>query len=230
MENTINIQPIDVSNVDREEKHAMAVYENANKLSIVTEPEYLATAELLKEIKSKIKTLDTARKDLTQPLEKVKKNLIALFNKPIDFLVKAENILKRQIIGYQQEQERIRQKEQARLDEITRKAEAKEKERLEKKALKQESKGNDAEAEIIREQAEAVVAPQVVVQREAPKVAGISTKTIWKYKVIDPTLIPREYLIVNEKAVGQVITATKGAMKIPGIEAYPETVIAAGSR
>lgn len=57
-----------------------------------------------------------------------------------------------------------------------------------------------------------------------PKVAGVSYREVWKHRIVDEALIPREYLIVNESAIGKVIAATKGAVKIPGVEVVVERV------
>ena len=47
-------------------------------------------------------------------------------------------------------------------------------------------------------------------------------RTVWKFKVVDESLVPREYMQPNEKLIGGTIRSSKGKMKIPGIEAYEE--------
>ena len=62
----------------------------------------------------------------------------------------------------------------------------------------------------------------------APKAAGVSTSRAWKITNIDSSKVPVEIAgaiirPVDEKAVMALIKATKGSIKIPGIE-YEETV------
>lgn len=54
----------------------------------------------------------------------------------------------------------------------------------------------------------------------APKDAGL--RTTWKFRIVDPNLIPREYLTPDLVKIGAVIRSTKGTLTIPGIEAYAD--------
>lgn len=64
--------------------------------------------------------------------------------------------------------------------------------------------------------------PPVYVQSEAPKVKGSTVVEKWVFEITDHSLIPREYFILDEKAVGKVVTALKGRTAIPGIRVYDE--------
>ena len=75
-------------------------------------------------------------------------------------------------------------------------------------------------------EAEAATAIEPVVESKVEDVAGISTRTNWKFKIVDELLIPREYLIPDEKYIGQIVRAGKGKKQIPGIEIYSENIIA----
>lgn len=59
--------------------------------------------------------------------------------------------------------------------------------------------------------------------------AGISTRTVWKWKLIDANLVPREYWAIDAARVQEHVSTFKGQSQIPGIEAFPETGIASGS-
>jgi len=63
----------------------------------------------------------------------------------------------------------------------------------------------------------------------APPLLKVAQKLL-KYRVVNEALIPRQYLTVDHAAVGRVVSALGGRAKIPGIEVYEETVIAAGGR
>ena len=84
------------------------------------------------------------------------------------------------------------------------------------------------EAEALRAAAESM--PQApVVHMEAPKVAGVSTRQAWKYQVTDFRLLPREYLIADDSAIGKVVRALGDRTNIPGIRVYAETIISSRS-
>jgi len=84
----------------------------------------------------------------------------------------------------------------------------------------------EAKADVKTETAAAISAPIIEVAKvmETPK--GQSVRQIWKFRVIDSTLIPREYLSINEMALNAFAKATKGAVKLPGVEFYAENSMA----
>lgn len=67
--------------------------------------------------------------------------------------------------------------------------------------------------------APAVVTPEAV----APK--GLSTSEKWCHVVVDERIIPREYLMVNEKKIAAVVRAMKGETRIAGVRVYADTKI-----
>lgn len=62
---------------------------------------------------------------------------------------------------------------------------------------------------------------------EKPQADGISTRTVWNFSITDPSLIPREYMLVDEKKIAAVVRAMKGDTAIPGVTVYADTQIAA---
>lgn len=134
----------------------------------------------------------------------------------------AERIVKNKMGAYQAEEERKRRVEENRLREIARKEE--EDRRLAEAAW--------LEAQGRKEQAEQVISapvptPTVVVPSQVPKAEGISTRKVWKYRIVDAALIPREYLIPDEKKIGAHARSMCKAAHIPGIEFYSEDSVAA---
>lgn len=61
-----------------------------------------------------------------------------------------------------------------------------------------------------------------IVAAPVQKVAGSSKRVTWKFRVTNLALVPREYMILNDVAVGGVVRAMKDQTNIPGIEAYSE--------
>lgn len=95
-------------------------------------------------------------------------------------------------------------------------------------AEKHERKANQVEqraterVEVLQDRAGTVVAPVLAAPAAAPKVAGVSGRIIWKWRVKSESAIPREYLVRDDKKIGGVVRAMGKDTNIPGIEVYPE--------
>ena len=221
METTEIIVPVEVQK-KAEETEALA--KNYDNYAITSTETYTEAGEHLKLIKAKTREFDELRKSLTKPLDESKKRIMDFFKRPVDFLSRAESSVKSAMLSWQREQERIRREEEQRLAEIQRK----EAEKLRKQAERAEAKGNIDKAEELKVKSIETQTIAPVVESKVEKISGILTKKIWKFRVLDITKIPREYLIPNEKILGELARATKGKFKIEGIEFYSENVIAAG--
>ncbi len=66
--------------------------------------------------------------------------------------------------------------------------------------------------------------PAVIV---LPKTEGVSTTTLWRWRVTDVDAIPREYLVPDEKLLNKVVRERKDSTRIPGIEVYSELNVSA---
>lgn len=221
--------------------------------------QYTDAGEQLKQIKAAMKRLDDLRKGMTRPIDAAKKAIMDFFRAPEDKLARAESGIKRAMLMYSEEQERIRREEQRKAEEAARK----ERERLEAIARETERKAREkadaerkaadaaaaggraaeaaklmakaqateeraaAKAEEAAQQAAMVVAP--IIQREAPKVSGISTREVWLFEVTDPVAVPREYLMVDESKIRKVVGALKADTVIAGVRVYSDKRMASGS-
>lgn len=120
-------------------------------------------------------------------------------------------------------------------------------EREEAKARELEAAGRAERAEAMRAQAEAreaqrqadidaqraaaaAVPEQPVVHHEAPKAAGISTRTDYDFEIVDSALLPREYLVPDEVAIRRVVRALKDRTNIPGIRLIEKRVSTARTK
>lgn len=71
--------------------------------------------------------------------------------------------------------------------------------------------------------AEPVYIPPVVIPKTVPKMSGGPVyRTIIKFRIINTSLIPRQYMKPDEVKIGQVVRALKREASIPGIEVYEE--------
>lgn len=227
--------------------------------SITTAEHYAVAGEELTRVKAAQKRLDALRKSMTRPLDEAKRTIMDFFRAPEERLAQAESGIKRAMASFAEAQERARREEQRRLDEAARaererlarqaaEAEAKaraEQDRLRREAEEAAAAGRAAEAaklaaraEKVEERAAAkvetlqlreamVVAP--VVAREPPKVTGVSTREVWKFRVTNAALVPDQYKVIDEARIRKVVQALKGDAAIPGVEVWSERQIAAGS-
>jgi hypothetical protein len=118
------------------------------------------------------------------------------------------------------EQRKAREREleaQRRAGEIK----AREMERLKKQAAQDEVDARTLAAQQAKETAAAV--PEIRIAPNVPKVAGIKARINWKFRIIDASKLPRQYLMADEVRIGQFVRETKREGEvIPGVEAYSE--------
>jgi hypothetical protein len=186
---------------------------------VISSPEgYEFAAGKLQEVKGRIKALEALRKSMTRPLDEAKSKIMDLFRAPAERLEQAEAGLKRALVVFSDAQERKRREEQARLEEAARK----EREKLQRQAEAAAAKGREERAAVLEATAAAVVAP--IAQTVAPKVAGVSFRSIWRAEVVDASLVPREYLMVDQAKLDKVAAALKGDTVIAGVKVREDRI------
>lgn len=128
-----------------------------------------------------------------------------------------------------EEAARIKAQEARRLAE---EADAAERRKLLAQADAAERKAQAAAAKVEErvEAAQAIAAPVVHVPTAAPKISGLATRQAWTYEIVDESLIPRDYLIPNERTIGAIARAMKEKASIPGIRFYATESVASASR
>jgi hypothetical protein len=210
----LKVNEIDVSQTEKETKESAIMLSRANEIVITNQTTYEQSIVLRMAIKDKLKIVDTLRKSITKPLDEAKAKVMDLFRPITTNLDMAEKRIKEIVINYENEQERKRREAEAKLQ-----AEA-EKKRIEamRKAEEARAAGKENIAEKYEAKAESVPTPIIAPTFERPK--GFSTRTIWKYRIKDESLIPRSYLMPDEKKLSKQATATHDSIQIPGIEFY----------
>jgi hypothetical protein len=199
---------------------ALSVPDQAKQISIKTMDDYVRAGEIMLTIKAIRKKITDTFKPIKQKMDAAKQEVLDQERAADAPLKEAESWLSPQIITWNREQERIRQEEEARLREIARKEE--EERQLQEAILAEQSGQKDVAEEIM---AAPVQAAPVVVPKSVPKVAGMSIRDNWKFRITNEKLIPREYLKVDEVKIGQVVRAMKSAANIPGVEVYNEGTV-----
>jgi hypothetical protein len=82
----------------------------------------------------------------------------------------------------------------------------------------------EAEAQAIAE------APPDMPEIAPVAAAGIGFGSKWEFNVVDPMLVPREFLMVDEKKIGQYVRAMKETAVIPGVRIFKTTKVIASTR
>ena len=204
-------------NTDRD-----ALVARAAAIKIRSQDGYEEAAGWLKSIKGFLKAIEDARTRITKPINESLREINAQAKDAAAPFLESEAKIKRAMIAYSDEQDRLAREEQRKLNE----AAAKEAARLQEIAARAAAKGQTTKAEQFEERAQAVTAP--VVQTGAPKVGGISVPKVWVFEITDEDLIPREYLVVDETRIRRIVTALKGDTKIPGVRVFEQKRISAG--
>jgi len=187
---------------------------------VVTSDTIEIAGELLRQGTARLKKLDELRTDKTRPLDKLKKDWIAFFDQLKMRPEKFTFSLKRKIETYlksEADKKRI-------ADEEAQKKANKEAEKLKATADFIDQSGDIQTAIELRTAADNVL--QDVKEVEVVKTKGISTRTNWKFRIVAENLIPREYLVPDEKKLGEIARTEKGGVSIAGVEFYSEEVLA----
>lgn len=209
---------------------ANGVMDIANAIEIDSDAMYELAGEEIKGFKSKAKVLDNTRKSMTKPLDESKKTIMEFFRDPIAKLKEAEEKINGLMIAYQRKKEAERRAEEKKLREAEEKKRLKEEAAAKKKADKLREEGKEEEAAQVEDdavEAAAIAPPPVVVADKTPTVKGVHTRKNWKFRITDEAKIPREYLVVDEKKIGQVVRALKENTNIPGVEIYDQDKVVA---
>jgi hypothetical protein len=172
----------------------------------ITDDDGMAKAtKFLSIIKSQYKQTDAMRQAFVRPLNEHVSNINAFFKEITRPLNEAEVFIKNKVLHYRKEQEKIRLKEEQRLEAIRRK----EQERLNRAAEK-----NKVEAPVLK-------APAMPV---AKKSVGKSTfKKVWAFRVVNPQKVPRDYLVIDEWSIRQAIRS--GVREIEGVEIFQDEIM-----
>lgn len=213
---------------------ALTYPDRARSIAIADSVSYASACEFLKGIKA----LRAEIAETFEPhIKRAHESHRALLKEKTDAeapLVEAERIAKASLVAWEQDQERQRRKEQARIEaELKRQEE----DRRLAEAVALEAAGDSAEAEALI--ATPVDVPAVAVAPTTPKVAGISYRETWSAEVVDVAALVAwvaknphfaALLTPNMPALNAQARSLKGQMQIPGVKAVCTRDVAAGRR
>lgn len=173
-------------------KNATAAIEYAEGLEINTELQQTKAIDAVTKIKNEGKRGDTIRRFFTDPLNAQVKKINELFMPNLKAFEKAEGLIKTAMVKYQ--------------EKIAVKADI-----AKEKAAKQIESGKISIEEGVKK-IENVKTPEKTVRTEA---ATVSYKIEKVVTIVDPALLPRDYLMPDVKKIEAV---AKAGVEIPGVK------------
>lgn len=233
-------------------EEAGRVLAQARQYTISDRMELEAASAERARIKARYNEIEDLRKRLKAPILEAAKNVDAQFRPALDELQQAVGVIDTGVKRYldeearrqREEEERLRaaaRAEQERLAKASALAEAKAEELRRaaeearaagelQAAARLESSAESAEAKAESVEMQARQVPTPFVNREPPKVAGLSMRENWSFRIVDASKLPREYLVPDEAAIRSTVKGLKGRTNIPGVEVYRDDTVAGTGR
>lgn len=224
--------------VEQVAQKASLLVQNAKSIKVIDPTTQHQASQTLLAIASLRKEVADTFKPMKDAAFKAHRTICEQEKKHDGPLAEAEAAVKAQIGGFVQRQQRLARE----AEEVARKAEQERSQReadeeAQRRAIEDaitlESMGDAKGAEAVlanpapvpvRYMAPAPIAPMVA------QVQGVSTREDWDFRIVDESLIPRDYMLVNESAIRNLGKTTKGRAKIAGVEFFPKQVVAASRR
>ncbi len=230
-------------------KQTQSAVSRAREMVVASPATMTEAGEFLRVLKTIRKRIGDTFDEPIKAAHAAHKSILAAKAEHDQPLADAERIVKGKVGTYQQEEERKRKAEEERLRESARKAEDErrlaEAQRLETEAEAKRAEVERAldegkhltaelkqhEAKEMTQAADATLAapipePTVYVPPTVPKVAGVQTRQVWKYRIVDVSLIPRLFLMPDEKLIAAHARNSRDNAWIPGVQFYSEPNVA----
>lgn len=221
------LSPADVQELAESSKRDAFAFVQAHKIEVIDVASCQDAANLRKVLGEKIKTVETRLAPAKSWAHKLHAWFCDLERDAIGPLRQLDAFEQSSISEFNAAQRRVREAEERRI------AEAQQREAQDRAAAEAahfESAGQHEMAEAVVAEAIAAPAPVVVLPTLAQQVTGLKFRRTWKWRFSGNnearamTLIPREYLCVDEKRLNKYATAMREAAKVPGIEFFYEDV------
>lgn len=189
--------------INDETDQAKEALSEIKKFEIVDNDSLTFAADVLAEAKGNFKRLDDKRKEITKPINAALKATNALFKPALDFYRNCEAAIKGKMVA------------------ANAAAQVAAQEALQDAGAAAADGDTEGVTTAIAAHDEAV---------NLPAADGVQYRSTWKFRIVDETQIPREYLMPDHKLIEGHVRHKKGSTVIPGIEAYEETTVASASK
>lgn len=168
---------------------AQFIVKKAREMIVQDKDSLTAAVDFLGNIALAKKEMDSRRRFFTDPLNQQVKSINDLFRDYSEPLVEADKTVRRKVLSYQAEEAKKAAEQQQRAYE--------------------EARATEGFVPIMGEE------PEKTVRASA---GSASTRQVWTFKIVDPSLVPDEYKLIDEKKIAAVVKA--GIRQIPGVEIY----------
>jgi regulator of protease activity HflC (stomatin/prohibitin superfamily) len=196
------------------------VVAQAQSITIMNSEDHEIACAFLTFVATGKKQVEEVFDPIVKKAHETHKEAVAQKKKFLDPLLMAEMNVKGKIVTYDTEMQRLRREKEIADAKIL---QQQQQEAAIAEAQQLEASGDKELADLVLETAATAPAPVVILPPAVEKQEGVSMRQTWKFRITDERLIPREYLMVNESAIGAVVRAQKGMTRIPGIQVYPES-------
>ncbi len=206
----------------------------ARTLEVVDQPSLQRAGNYIQAVKALEQQADEVFDPIIRKAHEAHREAIAQKRKITDPLVQAETALKSKMGAYLEQERQAREEEERQL-----RAEAERMAAEQREAEIEQAEAAGASREEISVLAQAPVYVPPVVRPAAPKVAGLSSREIWRAEVTDLIALVRHVaqnphlvnlLQPNMVAVNSMARAMRGSMNLPGIRPIRDNGIAVRSR
>lgn len=188
-------------------------------LRVIDAASYAAAGEHLTGYAGLLKEIDAYFKADIDRAYQLHKSLCAKRANARDVVEHESQRLRTERQAWKGEQDRL-QREAER--EAARVAQQQEQARLLAEAALLEAQHQPELAAAIVEEAISAPAPVVVLPSAVPK--DLPKRKLWKWRIVNRTLMPRDFLIEDEKKLNGYASAMKDAARVPGVEFYSEEI------
>lgn len=181
----------------RIEKEASSVVSQAKGIAVKDEESYRKGSAIIDAGNGILKQVAETFDPLVANAHKLHKDLLATKKQFTDPIENALRIIKRQMSDWQMQLERERRAKEAELAEQARKESL---EQAQREALVLEGQGEAEAAEETIQTALEAPAPAITLPAFNSSEFGRTTRSVWKWKIIDVTKIPMQFFVVVKNA------------------------------
>lgn len=192
-----------------------AELENLPSVIVIDSPSSLDKAvACLKGIKVLQAKVNDSYGPIVDKLHKAHKEAIAQRDKFLKPLKDVEDGVKSSILRYNQKLEAVARE----VERIANERLAEQAEQTRQELLAKANTAGEWESETLKDEAAEIVA--VKIDHQTKYMENVTVAQIWKFEVIDESLVPRHYLMIDESALGKLARVAKENASVPGVRFF----------
>lgn len=200
-ETSLQVRSADIRSLVSSSPWKADISEAAKALQIRSQSSLEAGVALKNDIKSIIKAIREAFDPIVESANKLHKLATSTRKEQLKNPEEALDLVESKILRYAEaERKRVEEEEKKRQEEIQKAAE----------------KGQEKKIETLLSKP---------LSEDRSKVEGVQYREIWQLEILNPLEIPREFLIPDEKRLGEMARSLKHDFKIPGCKAVSKRIV-----